>query len=279
MHMRIVRWTLAVAMLASVALASAQATVDMRDLTVAEILDRVEQVSIFNAMVEHAGLKDRLASDEGVTVFAPVDAAWLELGEAEITALLDDTERLSNIVLHHVVPDVITAERLIDQLLEDAASRVGDEPEAEAETGAEEPPAADMDAGASEVDVGEAEATAENGISGGEITGGGVAGMEVEDPWRALLHTGVTSVATFTTLQGSELRISSSRVPMGNGDPRIGEGDVLMGVWEPLAALRAQGVDFLAGDADVVSVDIIGSNGVVHLVGSVLVPEAAATDQ
>ena len=57
------------------------------------------------AALQATGLDIVLADlDTNFTVFAPTDAAFALLGEDTITALLADTEALSNILLYHVVP-------------------------------------------------------------------------------------------------------------------------------------------------------------------------------
>jgi uncharacterized surface protein with fasciclin (FAS1) repeats len=56
------------------------------------------------AALEATGLDATLANDDGTfTVFAPTDEAFAALGEDTITALLADTDRLSNILLYHVI--------------------------------------------------------------------------------------------------------------------------------------------------------------------------------
>lgn len=69
--------------------------------------------------LEATGLDETLADLDGTfTVFAPTDAAFAELGEETLNALLADPETLSNILLYHVIAD---AEILADQAITVAA--------------------------------------------------------------------------------------------------------------------------------------------------------------
>ena len=86
----------------------------------------------------------------------------------------------------------------------------------------------------------------------------------------------VTSAVTFETAQGAMLEVVAARTAdteVDGGGLQIGEGDELLGVSEPVAALRAEGVDLMVEDANFVRVDIVASNGVIHLIDRVLVPE------
>ena len=68
------------------------------------------------AAVQAAGLVDTLNSEGPFTVFAPTDDAFAKLPEGTVEALLADPEALANILLYHVVPgkvmstDVVTLE-------------------------------------------------------------------------------------------------------------------------------------------------------------------------
>lgn len=59
------------------------------------------------AALEATGLDTVLGDESGTfTVFAPTDDAFALLGEETIAALLDDPDRLSDILLYHVISDV-----------------------------------------------------------------------------------------------------------------------------------------------------------------------------
>ena len=56
------------------------------------------------AALEATNLAAALQGDQDLTVFAPTDAAFAKLGSDTIETLLADTETLSSILLYHVVP-------------------------------------------------------------------------------------------------------------------------------------------------------------------------------
>lgn len=60
-------------------------------------------LSTLVAAVQAAGLEDALRGDGPFTVFAPTDAAFAALGQANIDALLADPATLGNILQYHVV--------------------------------------------------------------------------------------------------------------------------------------------------------------------------------
>ena len=78
------------------------------------------------AAVQATGLDATLSGEGPFTVFAPTDAAFALLGEDTITALLNDTDTLSDILLYHVIAgqavDATTAISLAGQSIEMANS-------------------------------------------------------------------------------------------------------------------------------------------------------------
>lgn len=255
---------LAIAALAALSLAVAQTTVDMSDRTIADILNTSDQVSILNVMVELAGLDETLAEEGPFTVFAPVDRAWTGVSTTTINGLIRDPDTLQAVLLHHVASGQVTSDQIFSLLLADARQRIGDD--TTAGMGVEEPVEA----------LDEAEAEGEEAPLAAQQIGDDETGnLEVADPVEALLATGVTSAVTLESVQGSTLEVTSTPTTdtMSDDGRRIGEGDQLMGVSEPVAALRVGGSDLRVNDANVVSVDIIASNGVIHLIDTILVPE------
>ena len=75
------------------------------------------------AAVQAAGLVDTLNSEGPFTVFAPTDDAFAKLPEGTVEALLADPEALANILLYHVVPGKVMAADVVD--LEYALSAQG----------------------------------------------------------------------------------------------------------------------------------------------------------
>jgi len=66
------------------------------------------------AAVEAAGLVDALKGDDPLTVFAPTDDAFAALPEGTVEALLADIPTLTGILLYHVVDGKVTAEQVVE---------------------------------------------------------------------------------------------------------------------------------------------------------------------
>lgn len=65
------------------------------------------------ASVKAAGLADTLNSQEGITVFAPYDKAFKDLGKDKVQTLLNEkTDKLASILKYHVVPKRMDAETI-----------------------------------------------------------------------------------------------------------------------------------------------------------------------
>ena len=64
------------------------------------------------AAIEAAGLGKTLAGEGPFTVFAPTDDAFAKLPEGTVEALLEKPERLKSVLLHHVVPDQLNAKKV-----------------------------------------------------------------------------------------------------------------------------------------------------------------------
>ena len=70
----------------------------------------------FNTLVaalDAADLVETLSGDGAFTVFAPTDEAFAALPEGMLEGLLADTEALTQILLYHVVGDVVMAETVV----------------------------------------------------------------------------------------------------------------------------------------------------------------------
>jgi len=77
-----------------------------------DIVDVAVEAGSFNtlvAAVQAAGLVDTLKSEGPFTVFAPTDEAFAKLPAGTVEALLQDKEKLTAILLYHVVPGRVTA--------------------------------------------------------------------------------------------------------------------------------------------------------------------------
>jgi uncharacterized surface protein with fasciclin (FAS1) repeats len=65
------------------------------------------------AAVQAAGLVDTLNSEGPYTIFAPVNAAFAKIPQADLDAVLADTDLLTSILAYHVVPEQLNSEQLV----------------------------------------------------------------------------------------------------------------------------------------------------------------------
>ena len=76
------------------------------DQTIAQVASGNENLGTLVAALGAADLVGTLDStDETFTVFAPTDEAFAALGQANVDALLADTDALSNLLLQHVIQE------------------------------------------------------------------------------------------------------------------------------------------------------------------------------
>lgn len=98
------------------------------ETALADIVGVAAEAGSFSTLltaVEAAGLVDTLQSDGPFTVFAPTDEAFASLPEGTLEALLADTEALSGVLLYHVVSGEVLAADVIG--LESATSVQGED--------------------------------------------------------------------------------------------------------------------------------------------------------
>ena len=88
------------------------ATMTTPQASIVETAQAAGQFSALLRAVEAAGLTETLREDGPFTVFAPTDGAFANLPDGALEALLDDPETLARILLHHVVPGVLTLAEL-----------------------------------------------------------------------------------------------------------------------------------------------------------------------
>ena len=89
-----------------------------------DIVDVAVGAGSFNtlvAAVQAAGLEETLRSKGPFTVFAPTDEAFAKLPEGTVDALLADPEALADILLYHVVPGKVMAADVSDGLMVETA--------------------------------------------------------------------------------------------------------------------------------------------------------------
>ena len=78
----------------------------------ADIVDTAVSAGQFNTLVkavQAAGLVDTLKGEGPFTVFAPTDAAFAKLPPGTVEALLQDKQKLAQVLTYHVVPGKVTA--------------------------------------------------------------------------------------------------------------------------------------------------------------------------
>ena len=78
----------------------------------ADIVETAVASGQFNTLVkavQAAGLADTLKGTGPFTVFAPTDAAFAKLPAGTVEALLNDKEKLAQILTYHVVPGKVMA--------------------------------------------------------------------------------------------------------------------------------------------------------------------------
>jgi uncharacterized surface protein with fasciclin (FAS1) repeats len=81
-------------------------------VSAADIVDTAVSAGQFKTLVQAvqaAGLVDTLKGDGPFTVFAPTDAAFAKLSAGTIESLLNDKEKLAQVLTYHVVPGKVTA--------------------------------------------------------------------------------------------------------------------------------------------------------------------------
>ena len=77
-----------------------------------DIVDTAVAAGSFETLVaalEEAGLVEALKAEGPFTVFAPTDDAFAALPEGALDELLQDPEKLTQVLLYHVVPDKLMA--------------------------------------------------------------------------------------------------------------------------------------------------------------------------
>lgn len=81
--------------------------------TIVEVASGAGTFNTLLAVAEAAGLVDTLNGKGPFTVFAPTDEAFAKLPEGTVESLLNDKEKLSQILLYHVVPGKMKAAEVV----------------------------------------------------------------------------------------------------------------------------------------------------------------------
>lgn len=85
----------------------------------ADIVDTAVEAGSFETLttaVEEAGLADTLKEEGPYTVFAPTDEAFAQLPEGTVSSLLEpeNQDKLTDILLYHVVAGEVTSDQIVD---------------------------------------------------------------------------------------------------------------------------------------------------------------------
>ena len=81
-------------------------------VSAADIVDTAVSAGQFKTLVkavQAAGLVDTLKGEGPFTVFAPTDAAFAKLPAGTLESLLNDKQKLTQVLTYHVVPGKVTA--------------------------------------------------------------------------------------------------------------------------------------------------------------------------
>ncbi|WP_309570958.1 fasciclin domain-containing protein [Deinococcus sp.] len=81
--------------------------------TIAGIVSNDPNFSTLLAAVKAAGLVETLSSPGPFTVFAPTNAAFAKIPQADLNALLNDPAKLKSVLLYHVVSGRVTAAQVM----------------------------------------------------------------------------------------------------------------------------------------------------------------------
>jgi uncharacterized surface protein with fasciclin (FAS1) repeats len=64
--------------------------------------------------VQEAGLVETLSGEGPFTVFAPTDEAFAKLPEGTLENLINDKEKLNQILTYHVIPDKVMSNKVLN---------------------------------------------------------------------------------------------------------------------------------------------------------------------
>jgi uncharacterized surface protein with fasciclin (FAS1) repeats len=92
--------------------AGAQAASQSGDLVAT--LDASSNYKTFTRLLTAANLASTLQGSAQFTVFAPTDAAFAKLPAADLAALEADTTKLKKVLVYHIVPGSISANKVLN---------------------------------------------------------------------------------------------------------------------------------------------------------------------
>lgn len=212
-----------------------------------------EGFTVFAALIERAGLTETLSGgdgDETYTVFAPPDSAFADLGAGVDTVLMGE-EGVIVVPLSDAAAEITAPEQAEEQAEEQA---VDDEADVAPQSGPEQAiPATSASEVSGDVDTGtinEDEPSPSAEESAEVLT----AIVEYHIVEGTELAADVASSSSLPTLEGTSLTVGSREE-----EPTTEGG-------EPTTVVTVD-------DADVVGADLRATNGVIHTIEGVLVPE------
>jgi len=104
---------------------------EKEEADIVETASSIKDFSTLVAAVKAAGLVEALKGEGPFTVFAPTDEAFKKLPEGTLESLLkpENKEKLTNILLYHVVPGKVLAEDVVkletaETLLKDKSVKI-----------------------------------------------------------------------------------------------------------------------------------------------------------
>ncbi len=95
--------------------AQTQAAVETMTASRADIITTATNAGDFKTLltaIKAAELTDVLKGEGPFTVFAPTDAAFAQLPKGTVESLLNDKQKLTQVLTYHVVPGVVTADQV-----------------------------------------------------------------------------------------------------------------------------------------------------------------------
>jgi transforming growth factor-beta-induced protein len=269
-------------------------TTPVQDLDIVQTAVEAGTFQTLLTAVEAVGLTSTLQGAGPFTVFAPTDAAFGNLPAGALEALLADTEALTKVLLYHVVPGRILAGDLVDgQIVTTAEGR---------------PFRVTLSGGArvNGVNVVQTDVEATNGVI--HVIDGVL--IPVEDNVDTAINAGFETLVAAVQAAGLEdvLRSAGPFTIFAPTDEAFGalpEGTLADLLNDPEALATILTYHVVAGrlfasdlsdgmelttvegrivtvslngsaqvnDANIVAVDVLTSNGVIHVIDAVLIPE------
>jgi len=97
---------------------------DYAEMSVAELLENHENLNQLQSAIDSAGLLGSLAENGPYTIFAPIDAAFEKLPEETVNSLLNNQDRLIEVVKYHIVPSSIKSPEMGEALVVNTMAQI-----------------------------------------------------------------------------------------------------------------------------------------------------------